>query len=118
MNEEKQENTVLPEQFLCALRFTRRNPEVVEGSQPNIQSEDKKEDAEQAPSELPPVKQEKAEEADGAPETTVKSEPKEAAPESAAAASQEADQPVLGEEEIKTIDPLSRCSRCGSRIEL
>ena len=46
MNEEKQESTVLVEQFLCALRFTCRNPEVKEESQPNNQSEEKKEDAE------------------------------------------------------------------------
>lgn len=109
MNEEKQESTVLVEQFLCALRFTCRNPEVKEESQPNNQSEEKKEGAEKTPSELPPVKQEQAEGSTVEQETSVKSESKEAATENAAGASQEADQPVLDEEEIKTIDPLSRC---------
>lgn len=110
MNEEKQESTALVEPFLCALHFTCRNPEPMEESQPNIEREDTMEDADNTPSELPSVKQEPSEANSAEQETSVKSESKEAATDNAAGAAQETDQPVLDEEEIKTIDPLSRCT--------
>ena len=68
------------------------------------------EDADNTPSELPSVKQEPSEANSAEQESSVKSESKEAATDNAAGAAQETDQPVLDEEEIKTIDPLSRCT--------
>lgn len=110
MNEEKQESTVQPEQLLCSNRVTCRNHEAAAGDQQNIQCEDKNEDVEQTHAELPSVKQESAEGTTKEPETVSKTESKEMTTENSTPASQDVDQPILGEEDIKTIDPLSRCT--------